>query len=221
MRTADEAALASESKDEYEGMRDAMQIRMYYALTKQQALLQSPESPGTVGHRPLPPTPQPARPSFVFVVPGVVLNGNSWDFIVNHRGPEPSFNVEILFVDDVKKDQTIKGRTSITVDQLNSYQTMLRCPEIDPKGRGSIFATQFIWTPPVFDHERYLIDITWREGTVHQELQVERVEEKWFWATQITNRENGKLLADCKDKGFPYGPPKSKACFPEMLQPGD
>jgi len=219
--TANEAALTSESKDQSEGIRDAMQIKMYYALIKQQPLTQSPERIGTTERRPLPRTPPPAPPSFVFVVPGVVLNGNSWDFIVNHRGPQPSFHVEILFVDDMKKEQTTRGKTSLTVDELSSYQIILRYPEIDPRGRGSIYATQFIWTPPVLDHERYAVDITWRERRVHQKLQIERVEGKWLWATQVTDGESGKLLVDCKDIGFPYGPPKSKACFPEMLQPGD
>src|SRR5437899_168637 len=30
------------------------------------------------------------RPSFTFMVPGVWLDGKTWDFIVNHKGPKTS-----------------------------------------------------------------------------------------------------------------------------------
>ncbi len=37
--------------------------------------------------------------SFVFLIPGAVLNGDTWDFVVNHRGPEAVYDVDILFED--------------------------------------------------------------------------------------------------------------------------
>ena len=166
--------------------------------------------------------------SFVYLVPGVWVGHGpdypkmvSWDFIVNHRGPEPSYNVEILFVDEVKRDRVVHGKTSLTPAEVDSYQLVLKYPEIDPKGRGSIFAKQFIWTPPEPDHERYSFDITWRDGGVHQDLQVERAFGSWFWATQIRDRESAHVIVDCKDKGFPYGERRGKACFPEMTMPGE
>jgi hypothetical protein len=213
--TAAKASLESQIKDERDGLQDYIQKQMYNALIKKQ---NGSQPTPLVGNRTASPVVETA-PSFTFVVPGVVINGNGWDFIVNHRGKDPSFNVEILFIDDVKKDQVLKGKTSLTVEDINSYENILRFPEIDPRGRGSIFATQFFWTPPVFEHEKYTVEITSREGSVHQQLQVEQLSGKWFWATQITDGESGKMLVNCKDKGFPYGPPQNKACFPEMLQP--
>jgi hypothetical protein len=165
------------------------------------------------------PTPPPVQPSFVFVYPGGWVNGNTWDFIVNHRGPAVCYNIEMLFVDQVKLESLRHDKTSFTPSDLNSYQTLLRYPEIDPKGRSGIFAKQFLWTPSIPDHERYTIESAWRDGRVHQDLQVERVDGKWFYATVIKDVETGNILMDCKDAGFPIGPAKARRCFPEIIYP--
>jgi Putative DNA-binding domain len=158
--------------------------------------------------------------SFPFVVPGVWLTTGAWDFIVNHRGPEPSFNVEIVFTDIVKREQILsKSPTFLTPEQMNSYVFTIKYPEIDPYGLGSLFAKQFQWAAPQPGHEKYAIEINWRDGSVHQELQIERVGKKWFWASQVTDRVTKTFLVNCKDKGFPYGPAGQKPCFPEMTNP--
>lgn len=161
------------------------------------------------------------RPSFTFMVPGIVANGNSWDFIVNHRGPKGSEAVQILFTDDDREKAVLaEHRQILTPQDINSYTRILNYPEVNPNGQGQIFALQFIWTPLILDHEHYTIEITDRHhGGIHQELQIERVNGKWFWATQIT--ENGKRLLDCKDAGFPYGERAPIPCFPKFTNPGD
>ncbi len=163
-----------------------------------------------------------SRPSFTFIVPGVVVNSDSWDFIVNHRGPNSSESVEILFIDlDRQKDVLRKSPLYLSPQNIDSYERILKYPEVNPNGRGQLFALQFIWTPPVLDHEHYTIDITAKDRNIHQDLQVERVEGKWLWATQIKDSENGELLVNCKDPGFPYGPKAAIRCFPEMIRPGN
>jgi len=160
------------------------------------------------------------RPSFVYLAPGPWILTGAWDFIVSHRGPDPSYNVEILCVDKVKQEQVLSaGKAFLTPADLDSYQFLRKFAEVDPKGRGSVFATQILWAPPVPDHERYAIEVAWRDGRVHQDLQIERIDDKWFWATQITDLETKKVLVNCKDKGFPYGPAGDKPCFPEMAIP--
>jgi len=161
-----------------------------------------------------------ARPSFTFLVPGAVLNQNSWDFIVNHRGPKSSESVQILFTDDDKKKAILSEHPqSLTRQDINSYMQILNYPEINPNGQGQIFALQFMWTPLIFDHEHYTMEITDKDHQdIHQELQIERVNGKWFWATQIT--ENGKPLLNCKDAGFPYGDKASIPCLPKVTNPG-
>jgi hypothetical protein len=162
------------------------------------------------------------RPSFVFVSPGVVLNGNSWDFFINHRGPRGSESVQILFVDKDKR-QKVLNRNSPTLsrEDINSYQQLLQFPEVNPRNRGDIFGKQFIWIPPVIDHEHYEIEITAKDRVAHQELQIERVNGEWVWATQITDRESGKRLLGCSDTHFPYGDKAAIKCFPEFSQPSD
>jgi hypothetical protein len=63
------------------------------------------------------------RPSFVFVVPGVWLNGDTWDFIINHRGPKTSYRTEILFVDQDRKDYVTHTQPSrgCTVNCVTGY----------------------------------------------------------------------------------------------------
>jgi hypothetical protein len=160
------------------------------------------------------------RPSFAFIVPGVVVNNNSWDFIINHRGPKSSESVQMLFTDDDRQKALVSEHPkSLTPQDMNSYMRMLNYQEINPNEQGHIFALQFIWTPLVFDHEHYTIEITDREHrAIHQELQIERVNGKWSWATQIT--ENGKPLLDCKDASFPYGSRAPIPCFPNVTSPG-
>jgi hypothetical protein len=217
--TAEDAATNQEVRDAHDLFQGLLTQRLVAQLNH--------PAPATVTQKPISPVPTSPIPniaepqSFPFLVPGVWVNSNAWDFIVNHRGPKPSYNVEILFVDDVKRDQVTKGKTSISPDELNSYQQILKYDEVDPKGRGRIFARQFLWTPPIADHERYTIDATWRDGSIHQELQIERVDEKWFWATQIKNNETGELLVNCRDKGFPGAGPQLAPCFPAMLNPGN
>src|SRR5579864_8654536 len=177
------------------------------------------KSPATPAELSKPPRPQRRAPfSFPFLAPGVWLNFNTWDFLVNHRGPEPAYNTEILFVDDVKRAEVLRGKTSLTRADIDSYQQIIKLPEIDSKGCGTVFAKQFLWTPPVADHERYTIDATWRDGSVHEELQIERLDEKWFWAAQVKNAETGEMLVNCRDKGFPGGGPPLEECFPKYLR---
>jgi hypothetical protein len=45
--------------------------------------------------------------------------------------------------------------------------------------------------------------------------------DKWLWATQLTDRESGKQLLNCKDVDFPYVDKAPIRCFPEVTQPSD
>jgi hypothetical protein len=165
------------------------------------------------------------RPSFVFITPGPVVAvrslNDSWDFIINHRGPKSSESVQVLFVDKDRQHDVLQRSTTLSRQDLDSYERMLNIPEVNPKNRGNIFAEQFIWTPLVMDHEHYQIDITAKDRTVHQELQIEKVNGAWLWATQITDRESGKRLVNCKDTGFPYGDNDAVPCQPIFSLPSD
>ena len=210
---ADDAAWEAMVHNAHDGFMDAMTINIHAELMKKE----SAESKAIPAVQAKAMTPKP--PSFVYVNPGVWIVTGTWDIFVNHRGPDPSYNVEIWFVDLAKKEQVVSKSVSLTKADIDSFQMIRSYPEIDPKGRTSNFAIQFLWTPPVPDHEKYAIEITWRDGSVHQDLQVERVGDKWYWATQVTDKETKRLLVNCKDKGFPFGPPGDEPCFPRMSVP--
>ena len=214
MRRAEKAAEESEIEEAHKSVSDAQARKIYYALLANKS--------SVTGHFETPSPqlrPQPLL-SFPFVVPGIVTINGAWDFIVNHRGPDPSYNVKMLFIDLIRQKQLATSGGPLTGPDLDSFQMIRRFPEIDPKGHSSNFAIQFLWTPPIVDHEHYDIEITWRTGSVHEDLEIERVNTKWLWAMQIIDRDTKQTLVNCKDPGFPLGPPGNKSCFPEMVQPG-
>lgn len=157
------------------------------------------------------------EPSFVFVAPGVVVNGDSWDFITNHRGPKSSSNVQILFIDEDRRNYLTRTQTYLTPSDISSYQALWSLPEVNPGGRGSIFAQQFIWKPFNFQLSHLTAEITWRDGTVHEDIRIARVDNKWQYLMQVTDPESGKKLISCRDKDFPSSE-VLVPCFPDVVK---
>jgi len=165
---ADEVAHDTMVRNLHDGASDVIQIKMYDALKNQKSagIVAPPTEPKSATIKP---RPLLNPPSFPFVVPGVWIATGGWDFIVNHRGKEASLHIEILFTDKIRQEQVlIPGKQSLSPEELNSYQRLYKFSEIDPKGQGSIYATQFLWSPPTPEHEKYSIDATWRDGRTHQ-----------------------------------------------------
>ncbi len=155
------------------------------------------------------------KPSFVFVIPGVVLNGDSWDFVVNHRGPKTSYSTQILVQDNDRLEHLRQTKQNLTPEDVSSYQILLSIPEVNPKGRGSIFAKQFQWKPFNFENSRLTAEITWRDGGAHEEIRIARIQNKWKYAISVDDKETGKSLFRCKDDGFPASDPQPlPPCFP-------
>jgi hypothetical protein len=161
------------------------------------------------------------RPSFAYMWPGAWINNNTWDFIIGHKGPKTSRSVEILFMDLDKQNEVLKGRTSISRQDIDTYQKILNYPEVNPKGRGHVFATQFLWTPLVPNHEHYAMQITASDITVREEVQIERVSDNWLFAMEVRDWESKKVLLSCRDPGFPYGQPAKSKCVPDVTLSGD
>jgi hypothetical protein len=160
------------------------------------------------------------RASYVFLVPGVLFDGNKWDFFANHRGPKSSQHVEALFIDEDQKARVLQnGRSSLTPADIDSYQTLWSLPEVNPMGRGNIFAQQLLWKPFNLELSHFTAEITWRDGDVHEDIRIARVESKWQYAMKVVDKDTGNTLVNCNDKLFPAAdslPP----CFPALTQPG-
>lgn len=161
------------------------------------------------------------RPSFVFVSPIAIANDNEWDFMINHRGPKPSRPGELLFTDKDKMDDVIRTHSQLTPQNFASYQEMFSLPEINPHGRGHVFATQFLWKPFNFEHEHYLVTISEGDRATYEDLEIEKVKDKWVEAITVREKETGHVLLNCRDPGFPYGDPSPLRCFPEFHSSGD
>jgi len=167
------------------------------------------------------PAPRPPRPSFTYVAPGVVaVNLDAWDFLVRHKGPKTNESVEILFTDEVRAKQVAeeykKSGAILSTEDIASYERILNYPAVNPHCRGRIFADQFIWRSPTPDHERFAIEVTSEEMTVHEDLGIERVGDKWYISAVITDAETKEVLLRCKDHGFPGAKSTDEACFPAI-----
>ena len=160
------------------------------------------------------------KPSFVFVVPGVWLNEDAWAFLINHRGPKTSYNTQILFVDQDRKNALKHRQTSLSPADIDTFQVLLSFPEVNPMGSGSIFAQQFQWKPLNSTRSRFNAEITWRDGAVHQELEIAKVQEKWTYRIKVIDRDSGKILFWCRDKDYPSAEPTSP-CLPRVAQPSE
>jgi len=159
------------------------------------------------------------RPSFVYMVPGVVLNGDTWDFIANHRGPKSSQAVQVLFIDNDRKDYLRSTQRELSVADLNSYQIIWNLPEVNPMGHGSIFAQQLLWKPFSLEHSHFSAEITWRDGSVHEEIEIAKIQDKWQYSMTVTDRDTSTTLLSCRDAGLASGEALAP-CFPGFTQPG-
>lgn len=116
------------------------------------------------------------------------------------------------------RQQQLTGKSIVSEADINSFQKIAHFQELDARGLGSAFATQFLWKPSIPDHEHYDITITWRDGSVSEDLAIERIENKWLWAMTVKDRANGTMLAECNDPGISLGASAKPRCFPEMTE---
>ena len=171
-------------------------------------------------------TSQASNKGFLYVGPAMM------GITVGKRGPEYAWtfqvqlsdstaaahNVKLMFSDDVAREE-MGRKTEFTASDQNKLRLERTFDEIDVLDRNVLKPPSFMWTPPHIDHERYHATITWRDGSVSESLAVEKRFDNWLYAMTVKDNETGATLLDCKDKGFPYGPEKSMACFPEILHP--
>jgi hypothetical protein len=102
-------------------------------------------------------------------------------------------------------------------NQLNSFQLLMPLGDVNPKGRGSIFAKQIVWRPfsPLNSH--FSAELTWRDGSVHEDIRIANVAGKWFYKIGVSDKEQGTALLFCRDSGFPSSEPWPR-CFPDFIQ---
>jgi len=170
-------------------------------------------------------TPQLARKassSFVLVSPGVIVNNDSWDFFVIHKGSQKVESIDLMFVDADKLDRLQKTTTPGVVVLPQEYSVFLHIDQMFPKGRGSLFAKQFIWKPFNLEHGHYRADISASTGRFHEDIFVEKVANNWKYAAKVTDTDTHDIRFVCRDNSFPVSvAPEIVAkgkCWPEISQ---
>ena len=161
-------------------------------------------------------------PSFVLVSPGPLVDNDSWDFIVAHKGKEKVESIDVMLV-DVNKLEHIQKTTAPGVGVLpQEYSVFVHIDQMFPKGRGSLFARQFLWKPFSLEHGHYRADISASTGRFHEELYIEKVNDKWKYAAKVTDIDTHDSRFVCRDEMFPVSvAPEIVArgkCWPEMIQ---
>jgi hypothetical protein len=164
------------------------------------------------------PTPELKKlRSFVLVAPGPIVNNDAWDFIVNLKGPEPVDSIEVMFRDSDKLEH-LQKTSSIALP--NEYSVFLRIDRMYPKGKGSLFAKQFIWKPFSLEHGHYTVEVSASSGRFHQELYIENVSGEWKYASKVADIDTGDTMFICRDKNFPHSVGSkivsNHACWPEI-----
>jgi hypothetical protein len=160
-------------------------------------------------------SPAPFSPSFVFVKPGAWLNNDTWYFILEHRGAEPVYNIEVVFTDEDRRKAFASDNSK--VELLKQSETTINHLEIDSGNFGQ--AKYFLWKPMTPEHENYSALISHRSGHVKQSIRIEKVNGQWAFATRVTDVDKNKTLLECRDTAFPIDqewganlPP----CFPNF-----
>lgn len=161
-------------------------------------------------------------PSFVFVTPAFIANTNMWDFTIKHQGTREVESIDILFIDSDKLQslrQTVSPQTPVPPSE---YSLFMHIEKIYPRGRGSLFAKQFMWKPQSFEHERYAVDISASNGRFHEDLYIELAEGKWTNAAKVEDVDSKKTLFVCRDHNFPSSTASSilskRNCWPDWIK---
>jgi hypothetical protein len=160
--------------------------------------------------------------SFAYISPAVFANEGKWDFVVRHKGPNSTNGIEVMFTDKVKEKDIIdshnRNKTALTVAEINSYTSILTIPAIAPACREHFYAQQFLYQPEpeALDHEHYWVAVSSKEIKVYQDLRLERVDGKWFYASEIRNASDNSVLLSCKDRGFPGASDQDTQCWPML-----
>ena len=159
-------------------------------------------------------------PSFAFVVPGVVLYGQrsiGWDFMIQRRGIDSLYNVQVYFR-DMDMVNSWKGRQSLSEEEIRKSELFLSYPEIDP-GYGLGFARQFQWVPFNLEHSHFSARVSFRGGRVDEDLRIEKTDHGWQHKLKVWEIDTKQVFIDCRDPFFPKetsGPPILPKCFPDV-----
>ncbi len=216
MKVSQKVASEKEIQEAKDGLREANEHTLYAQL-----LHPCPVASTSKGQSNAPPLPSEEQ-SFILISPGVFLNGDSWDFLVLHKGPQKVESIDINFV-DVNKLDHLRTTTLPNVPIMpKEYSVFLHIDQMFPKGLGSFFAKQFLWKPLSVAHGHYTSDISASTGRFHEELYIERVNDEWKYAAAVTDSDTHKALFTCKQPGFPPSVAQqivtSNKCWPELMR---
>jgi hypothetical protein len=151
----------------------------------------------------------------VYVVPGIWLLSPSarWIMMIRHCGPDPLYNVALMFTDEDRGNQ-IASRGIATPEDINETHASLTFPEIDPtQGGGSFF-----WAPINPDDENYNVRIASRDSMFDETLKIVRVSRMWLNRIKVSEVTTGKEIINCRDTGYPDSTAEYlPVCFPHYI----
>jgi hypothetical protein len=158
------------------------------------------------------------KASFVYVIPGFWSPSPvpRWLMLVRHYGPQPVYNIELVFMDEDKR-RAAAGKRSVTSEQIAAMTATFHLTELDPTE--NFWATQFPWSPAVLAHQHFSVVATSREGRFGETLNIEQIHGKWLYEMTIVNLRTQQVITKCRDAGFPEWHlwPFTPGCFPNYV----
>jgi hypothetical protein len=141
------------------------------------------------------------KPSLVYVVPGFWSPSPvpRWLMLVRHYGPQPVYNIELVFMDEDKR-RAAAGNKSMTPEQTAAMTATFHLTELDPTE--NFWATQFPWSPALPAHEHFSVVATSREGRFGETLTIEQTHGKWLYEMTIVNLRTQQIITKCRDVEF-------------------
>jgi hypothetical protein len=161
--------------------------------------------------------PDRLRPSFVLVSPLVWYTQGAWYFGFTHRGPKTCFSTKVLFTDEDSREHLVRTN-QLSAQNISSFQTSLWVGEVNPKGHNLMFgAPNITWTPfsPLSSH--FTAEVTWRDGGLHEDIRIARVNNEWQYSIYAKDHDTGKILMSCRDKNFPSSD-ATVPCYPDIVK---
>jgi hypothetical protein len=114
-----------------------------------------------------------------------------------------------------KRDEVFRGKQELSVADINSYMTTLRYSEVSKHNLNALSPPFIMVTPYRFEDAHFTVDITWRDGGVHEDLALAKIQGKWNFKMSVTDGITGKVLVHCRDTDYP-STEALPICFPKF-----
>lgn len=150
--------------------------------------------------------------SFCYYLLGFpAMTENRLQGILMHEGEYPLHDIRIRIVNSAKLDKLIKKYGGNTWKVWKEAQEIIHIPTFRGVAQADAFDPEYFkyWNlPKEIDKQSYSIFFSARNGEWHQQISLRRIEDKWKFATRVTNvygkdKDRVLLIPETILEGYP------------------